>query len=294
MNYEVLLFYKYIALEDPAAVADTVRTLALQSDLLGRVIVAPEGINATLEGTKERVASFIEAFCRDERFANIDIKRSRGDGTTFPKLSVKVRNEIVGTHLKREEADPTVRTGKRLSADELHRWYEAKDDFVVVDMRNDYEYASGHFENSVAPGMRASRDLPNVLPTLLPLKNKTVVTVCTGGVRCEKMSAYLLEKGFEDVYQLDGGIHTYMQKYPGGAFKGALYTFDQRVTMDFSQERATIGRCRLCDVETEKYVNCANTECHLHFLACVSCQAMGKKTCSSSCTIELESKSTLV
>ena len=294
MNYQVILFYKYIAIEDPTAVADTVRELALQLDLIGRVIVAPEGINATLEGTEERTASFIEAFLSDERFSDIDIKRSFGGGTTFPKLSVKVRSEIVGTHLKKEDADPTVRTGKRLSADELHAWYQNKEDFVVVDMRNDYEYASGHFENSVDPGMRACRDLPKVLPALTGLQNKTVVTVCTGGVRCEKMSAYLVGKGFKDVYQLDGGIHTYMQKYPTGAFKGALYTFDQRVIMDFTKERGVIGRCRLCGVQTEEYVNCANTECHLHFLACTACRVPKGTTCSSACTALLESKSALV
>ncbi|HEV8677621.1 MAG TPA: hypothetical protein VN701_02215, partial [Candidatus Paceibacterota bacterium] len=106
---------------------------------------------------------------------------------------------------------------------------------------------------------------------LSDLKSKTVLTVCTAGVRCEKMSAYLLHEGFTDVHQLDGGIHTYMEKYPGEDYEGTLYTFDNRLTMDFGGKREVVGKCRLCDAPSERYVNCANNDCHLHFLACEAC-----------------------
>ena len=285
MEYQVLLFYKYIDLADPEVVALRLRSLALQYGLLGRAIIATEGVNATFEGTAEATEAFVNDFFEDERFADIQVKRSVGNGKTFPKLSVKVREEMVGTHLKKEEADPLRVTGTRLSADELHEWYKENKDFVVVDMRNDYEYASGHFKNSIDPGLRASRDLPEAMPKLEPLKNKTVVTVCTGGVRCEKMSSYLLNQGFKDVYQLEGGIHTYLEKYPIGEFKGTLYTFDQRVTMDFDTAKEVIGACRLCGEKTEKYVNCVNVECHLHFLACEGCHERegSAPACSSAC-----------
>ena len=283
-EHQVLLFYKYACVEDPHELAEVVRSLASDLSLTGRVIVAHEGINATLEGEIGRTEAFVEAFLRDARFADTHIKRSRSSGGSFPGLSVKVRSEIVSTGLPSDEADPLLATAPKLSAEELRQWYESGRDFVVVDMRNDYEFASGHFRGSIEPGISASRHLPLAIDKLSPLKEKTVVTVCTGGVRCEKMAAYLLHKGFADVRQLDGGIHTYMEKYPGKDFLGTLYTFDQRVTMDFGGEREIVGRCRLCGEPSEKYINCAENTCHLHFIACEACtDAQGRAFCSPEC-----------
>lgn len=283
MTHQVLLFYKYVTIEDPAALMQRFRTLAEQHSLKGRAILAEEGINATVEGLTADTESFIQQLLQDERLADMNVKRSAGTGDTFPKLSVKVRDEIVGTHFP-QEVDPRVRTAKHLKPEELRAMYENEDDFVVVDMRNNYEYASGHFKNSINPGLENSRDLPLAIPKLEPLRNKKVVTVCTGGVRCEKMSAYLLKEGFEDVYQLENGIHAYMEKYPGKDYLGTLYTFDQRLTMDFGGDREIIGVCRLCKGSTENYVDCANLQCHLHFLACTDCTAEdGSAYCSVEC-----------
>ena len=281
--HQVLLFYKYVDIDDTAALAASFRTLAERYHLLGRVIIAEEGINATLEGLTSDTESFAAEFLADPRFADIDIKKSTGTGTSFPRLSIKVRNEIVGTHFDKEEVDPRVRTAPHLSAEELRSWYEDQRDFVVVDMRNDFEFRSGHFKDSINPQLRASRDLPEAMPILEPLKKKTVVTVCTGGVRCEKMSAYLLSKGFKDVYQLENGIHTYMEEYPGKDFLGTLYTFDNRLVMDFGGDREIVGTCRLCDGKTETYVNCANLNCHLHFLVCDGCNDTEGVFCSDTC-----------
>lgn len=283
-THQVLLFYRYITIDSPQQLAARVLELAEAHALKGRVIVAEEGINATLEGVLDDTEKFLEMFRNDKRFCDIEVKRSKGLGKSFSGLSVKVRAEIVSTGLTHEEADPRVSSAPKLRAEELREWYAKQKDFVVVDMRNNYEVASGKFKNSVEPGISASRHLPLMVHTLEPLKNKTVVTVCTGGVRCEKMSAYLQHKGFTDVYQLDGGIHTYMQKYPGKDFEGTLYTFDERVTMDFGGNREVIGRCRLCNSESEQYVNCANQTCHLHFLACSVCiDSKGSAHCSDEC-----------
>ena len=288
-QYQVLLFYRYIHIEDPEAMKATVRSLAEKYQLTGRVIIAEEGINATLEGAVENTEKFVEDFLTDERWQGMQIKRSASEGKSFPKLMVKVRREIVGTGFTREEADPAVRTASRLSPEELRQWYEDKQDFVVLDMRNTYEYASGHFKNAVDPGISASRHLPLAMRKLEPLKEKKVLTVCTGGVRCEKMSAYLLSQGFSNVYQLDGGIHSYMEKYPGKDFQGTLYTFDQRQTMHFGGEREIIGQCHLCSDTTERYADCANDTCHLHFLACDSCRdETDRAYCSELCKPELE------
>ncbi len=284
MQYQVLLFYKYITIENPKEVADTLRAQMVHLGLRGRVIVAHEGINGTMEGKFMSTEEFAQNFLKDERFSDVQIKRSAGDGSSFPKVSVKVRDEIVGTRFSYDEADPRIRTAPYLSPEELRNWYENQKDFVVVDMRNDYEFASGHFKDSINPELENSRDLPKALEKLEPIKEKTVLTVCTGGVRCEKMSAYLLNKGFKNVYQLDGGIHTYMEKYPGKDYQGTLYTFDNRLVMDFGGDREIIGTCKLCKSKTEKYVNCKNNLCHLHFLACDDC-TKGEKVYCGDCIV---------
>lgn len=286
MGHQVLLFYKYVTIKDPLALREWVLTQASSLGLLGRVLVAEEGLNGTLEGTHENTELFAQALTADVRFLGMNIKRSVSDGNSFPKISVRVRDEIVGTKFDKGTINPQIKTGIRINPRELHSWYENEKDFVIVDMRNDYEYSSGHFKNSINPGLENSRDLPKVLPRLEGLKHKTVLTVCTGGVRCEKMSAYLLANGFTDVYQLENGIHSYMQAYPKQEFEGTLYTFDKRVTMDPGGTHEVIGRCSLCNAKTESYVNCANKRCNRHFLACIACQEQGKQLCSANCGVD--------
>lgn len=281
--YQVLLFYKYVTIEEPHEYVSHFRALCEKYNLKGRVLIAEEGINATLEGFTEDTEQFVHEWKSDERFSDVQIKRSEGTGASFPRLSVKVRNEIVGTRFPKE-VDPRVKTAPYVTADELHSMYENREDFVVIDMRNSYEYASGHFENSIDPGMDASRELPEKLNVIDFSKDKKVITVCTGGIRCEKMSAYLLHKGFENVYQLDGGMHTYMEKYPEGHFKGTLFTFDDRMTMDFGGKREIIGMCKLCSEKTEKYQNCSNAECNMLFLVCDDCTGIsGPVFCDNEC-----------
>lgn len=282
-QYEVLIFYKYITIDNPKALMGEYKALCEKYSLKGRTIVAEEGINSTLEGTTENTAAFLKEFLQDARFSDMHIKRSSGTGKSFPKLSVKVRPEIVGTRFPKE-VDPRIQTGTYLKPEELHSWYENNEDFVVIDMRNSYEYESGYFKNSIDPGMKASRELPEVIDTLKKVKDKKVLTVCTSGVRCEKMSAYLQHAGFKDVYQLEGGIHSYMEKYPAQNFLGTLYTFDERLTMDFGGEREIVGTCRRCKDKTEKYQNCANAECNMLFLICNDCMsAEGPGFCSELC-----------
>jgi UPF0176 protein len=149
--------------------------------------------------------------------------------------------------------NPRKKTAEYIKPEELHEWYEKGKDFVVIDMRNSYEIKSGAFEKTVNPGLKASRDLPSAIEKLKVYQDKNIVTTCTGGIRCEKMSAYLLDQGFKNVYQLHNGMHSYMEKYPGKHFKGTLYTFDNRKVMDFGGEREIIGKCEDCGIATEEY-----------------------------------------
>ncbi len=284
MKFQVLLFYKYVTIANPLELKASYTALCDKYNLTGRTIIAKEGINSTLEGLKEDTENFLKEFLHDERFSDMQIKRSKGYGETFPKLQVKVREEIVATRFPKE-VDPRVKTAPHLSAEELRSWYENKKDFVVVDMRNSYEYESGHFKNSIDPGMDASRELPELIEKIKEeTKDKTVLTVCTGGVRCEKMSEYLVQGGFKEVYQLDGGIHSYMEKYPGKDFLGTLFTFDNRLVMDWGGEREVVGTCKRCYTKNEQYQNCANAECNMLFLICNDCMSTeGPGFCSEKC-----------
>lgn len=286
-QFQVLLFYKYVPIEDPAALRLWQIELGTKYGLRGRVIVATEGINATLEGTKENTELYLKEYLADPRFSDTHIKRSVGTGDDFPRLSVKVRADIISSSAKLD-VDPRSMTGKRLSPDELHAWYAAgKNDFYIVDMRNDYELKVGQFEGTIFPGLQNFRDLTIKKDEIAHLKDKTVLTVCTGGVRCEKASGYLVKEGFKDVYQLDGGIVSFMEKYPGEGFKGSLYVFDKRKTVHFDtpETHTVIGRCDLCGSNTENYENCTNNLCHLHFLLCENCKLErgGEPYCSDDC-----------
>ncbi len=239
----------------------------------GRIIVAKEGINGTIEGTKENTEKYIEWMNKDKRFKKIHWKKSVGDGTCFPRLSVKVRDEIVSLHLHENDFDPNETTGVHLKPEKLQEWYESGKEFYIVDMRNDYELQVGKFENTIFPGLKNFRDLRERLPEIENLKDKTVLTVCTGGVRCEKASGFLMKEGFKDVYQLDGGMVTYMEKFPSQHFKGSLYVFDKRKTITFDDptNHEVIGRCVKCEAPSERYVNCAYPQCHEHMIVCETC-----------------------
>jgi len=286
MKHTIILFYKYVVIDNPEALRVSQVTLCEKLGLKGRMIIAKEGVNGTFESTEENIEEYVENLKSDPRFSDIDIKYSPGTGDAFPKLSIKVRDEIVSSYLG-SEVDPTKDTGKRLPADELAKWYDENKDFVVIDMRNDYEYASGHFKNSVPSGMKNFRDLKKVTKKLKKeYQDKTVVTVCTGGVRCEKASAYLKKEGFKDVYQLQNGIHTYMEKYPNKDWEGALFVFDKRAVMR-TGNGPVVGTCLHCGDSTEKYFDCAYDFCHKLFLCCNKCaRDENSAYCKKSCKIK--------
>lgn len=292
-EYKIILYYKYVKIDKPEALLAWHRATCDLLDLKGRVIIAKEGINGTLEGTVENVERYkdmLRVIGKDPatkmmgRFGDIEFKESVGTGSAFPKMKIKVRPEIVSLHLGEDDLDPNEITGKHLAPEALKQWYEKGEDFVVIDMRNDYEFEVGRFKNSINPSLENFRDLPKQLDKLESLKDKKVLTVCTGGVRCEKASGYLLKKGFKDVYQLHGGMHKYMEKYPGEDFLGTLYTFDNRITMDFGGNREVVGKCFHCKSATERCENCANPNCNRRMVVCDSCVENNiKPWCSENC-----------
>ena len=271
-NFQVLLYYKYVTINDPESAREEQRSLCESLNLKGRIIIAKEGINGTIEGRTRDTEKYIKAMAQSVFFKNISYKKSIGTGDAFPRLSVRVRPEIVTSGIS--TLNPNRLTGKYISAEELHAWFSEKKEFYIVDMRNDYEYASGYFENFISSGLKNFFDLAKVLPKLAHLKDKTVVTVCTGGIRCEKASGFLVANGFNDVYQLRDGIQSYMEKYPNQHFKGKLYVFDKRLTIGFNTEspkHEIVGKCNFCNKSSEKYVNCEYDDCHRHYICCMDC-----------------------
>ena len=179
----------------------------------------------------EDTESYLEEFLKDKRFEGTHIKRGETSGDSFPKLSIKVRDELVASGLGEVK-----KFADYVYPEELHEWISSGKRFFIVDMRNDYEHKVGYFKDSILAPFQNFRDLPKVIPILEPLKDETIVTVCTGGVRCEKASGFLLSEGFNKVYQLFGGIVTYMEKYPNEDFLGKLYVFDGRIVMGFNTD----------------------------------------------------------
>lgn len=289
-NYKVLIFYKFIEIESPEHLRDEQKQIWEKLNLKGRGIVARTGVNITLGGKTEDVEKYIETMKKDERFADVWYKTTDGTGDDFPKIQVKVKDELVTTRIDKE-ITPLQKTGKYITADELHEWFEQKKEFYIVDMRNDYEFAVGHFENSILPSFTNFRDLPTIIDEIEHLKDKCIVTVCTFGVRCEIASIYLEHKGFKEVYQLHGGIGEYMRKYPNQHFIGKLYTFDGRYVLAFNEDdpaHQVIGKCVKTGLPSDNYVDCAYYHCakpSRHFICHPDYVAEhgGKVYCSDEC-----------
>lgn len=288
-DHVIALFYKYVTIEDPESFKEAHRELCERLGIKGRFIVAAEGLNGTCEGTPDAINAYVQELTSDPRFADMHFKYSQGIGAAFPKIKIKVRPEIVSLGLGDDDFNPNDFTAPHLKPEELHAWFENQKDFVIVDMRNDYEHRVGHFPNSVLPSMKYFRELPKVLPELDHLKDKTVLTVCTGGVRCEKASGYLLKKGFKDVHQLDGGMVSYMEQYPAQNFLGGMYTFDGRIVMDYDDgNHPVIGSCKNCGAATEHVMDCKNESCHGQMVLCNECYAQnGKMYCRDRCDAHL-------
>jgi UPF0176 protein len=286
-EYAVVLFYNYVTIEDPEIYREVLREKCKELGITGRFIVSSEGINGIGETDVARLHTFCEWLLSDDRFSDTHLKFSKSEGDSFPRLSVKSRTEIVSLHLGGDDFDPNETTGKRLTPEDLHEWYELGKDFTIIDMRNNYEHEIGHFVGSVLPPLNNFRDLRQTCDSLKEFddEEKPILTVCTGGVRCEKASGYLVKQGFKNVYQLDGGMVSYMEKFPGQNFLGGMYTFDGRRVIDWDNgQHEVIGKCLKCASPCERLVDCLNPECNKQYIACEGCDPNRKTTfCCAEC-----------
>lgn len=290
MPYQVLLYYKYVHLSDPEAYRDEHLALCQGLGLLGRIIVAEEGINGTVSGSSEATKAYIEAMRDDPRTADMVFKIDPAEAHAFPKLSIKVRPEIVSLGLGQEDVSPNDLTGERLSPGAFKRAME-DEDAIVLDGRNDYESALGHFRGALCPDVKNFRDFPEWIRTHLgDAKDKKLLTYCTGGIRCEKLSAFLLKEGFKDVSQLDGGIVNYGkdESVQGEGFEGQCYVFDQRIAVEVNrveESAAVVSSCLRCRRASPRYVNCAFPPCNDQVFLCEACEKEHGRFCSDCCRV---------
>jgi UPF0176 protein len=260
--YPVILFYKYVTITDPPSFAAEQRALCHGLGLKGRILIAGEGINGTLAGTREGVDQYVATLRADERFADMEIKGSVGNAQTFPKLVIKVRPEIVTLG-----AGPLVPDlHNHLSPEEWKRTLEEEPDVVVLDVRNRYESIAGKFENAIACDIEHFRELPAYVDRLAEFKDRKVLMYCTGGIRCEKASALFRSKGFTNVFQLHGGIAKYQEQFGNDHWLGECFVFDQRMTVRVDDGLVPIGKCAHTGAPTSRFVNCLHDPCHVLFL----------------------------
>jgi len=270
-TYTVILFYTFVPIADPRALSLSQRALCESLGLKGRLLIASEGVNGTFEGTPDSIAAYQAALRADVRFSGIVFKESESNGEAFRKLEVRVRPEVVT--LGAGEFDVKKETAPEVTAEELDAFFAKDEDFVILDLRNDHEIEAGRFEKTANPGLKNFRDLPKKISQLQHLKKKKVVAVCTGGIRCEKATCLLKKEGFENLYQLKDGIHTYIQKFPGRHFKGTLFVFDNRMVTPVIEmaNREIIARCFDCGSACENYFSDDRVRPSQKVICCADC-----------------------
>ncbi|GLB59569.1 oxygen-dependent tRNA uridine(34) hydroxylase TrhO [Cytobacillus sp. NCCP-133] len=283
--YRVLLYYMYVPIESPEEFASEHKAFCNELGLKGRILVANEGINGTVSGTVEQTERYMEAMKQDRRFTEMVFKIDEADGHAFPKMKVRARPELVTLRLE-DDVNPNQITGQYLEPKEFYKRLQSEDT-IVLDARNDYEYDLGHFRGAIRPNIKNFRDLPEwVRENKELLGDKKIITYCTGGIRCEKFSGWLLKEGFTDVAQLHGGIVTYGKdpEVQGDLWDGQLYVFDDRIGVPINQkEHVVVGKDHFTGEPCERYVNCANPACNKKILCSEENEHKYMRSCSDEC-----------
>lgn len=277
---KIVLYYAFAPVADPNAVVLWQRTLCQSLNLKGRIIVSKHGINGTVGGDMSDVKKYVRATKEYPGFGKMDVKWSEGTGADFPRLSVKARKELVAFTSPDEitvDESGVTNGGVHLKPAEVNKLVEERgDDVVFFDGRNSFEARVGKFKGAIVPDVRTSHDFISEIESgkYDHLKDKAIITYCTGGVRCEILSAVMKNRGFGEVYQIEGGIVRYGEAFKDkGLWEGSLYVFDNRQVTKFAPSASDIGHCDVCDGLTSLVVNCNNLSCRHRVIICESCSA---------------------
>ncbi len=284
-KYRVLLYYYYTPIEEPVEFAAEHLAFCKELGLKGRILVAKEGINGTVSGDFEQTQAYMDKMKSDPLFKDIVFKIDESDEHAFKKMHVRPRPELVNLSLE-DDINPNELTGRYLSPQEFFEGLQ-DENTIVLDARNDYEYELGHFRGAVKPDIKNFRELPQwVRDNREMFEGKKILTYCTGGIRCEKFSGWLVREGFEDVGQLHGGIATYGKdpEVKGQLWDGQMYVFDERIAVPINQvEHVIVGRDHFTGEPCERYVNCANPECNDQILCSEENEHKYMRSCSHEC-----------
>jgi len=284
-NRTTLSFYRYVIIDQLQSFRDEFYTQLNELNCFGRIYVAREGINAQMSVPSENLKAFLELLEKNVYLKNMPIKYAvEDDGKSFYKLIVRLKNRILADGLDDNAYDVT-HVGKHLTALEFHE-LAAKEETLVIDMRNRYESEIGHFENAVCPEADTFREeIQMVTEEFKDQKDRKILLYCTGGIRCEKASAYFKHLGFRDVNQLHGGVIEYAQQIKKAGLQsryiGKNFVFDNR--MCESIDHRVVGKCHQCGAPADTHVNCANDACHLLFIQCAECAEKFNHCCSVEC-----------
>lgn len=285
MDYRVLLYYNYTKIENPEQFAKEHLALCKSLGLKGRILVAEEGINGTASGTIEATQQYMDWMHNDERFKDTWFKIDESEGHAFRKMFVRPRKELVALNLE-EDVDPLRLTGEYLDP-KAFKEALLDEDTIVLDARNDYEYDLGHFRGAIRPDIRNFRELPEwIRENKEKFMDKKVVTYCTGGIRCEKFSGWLLREGVENVAQLHGGIATYGKdpEVKGEMWDGKMYVFDDRISVEINQvDKQIVGKDWFDGTPCERYINCGNPSCNRQMITSEENEAKHLGGCCYDC-----------
>ncbi len=281
-TYQILAYYFYTRIPDAEEFTQHHLKYCIELGIVGRIYLAHEGINGTISGTKQQCAVYMDDLKSDPRFEGVNFKIDEVENPAFNRIHVRYKKELVYSGLK--YIDPNKRTGKHLRGDEVQEMMN-REDVILLDVRSNYETRLGRFKNALTLDIENFREFPEKVKELENLKDKKIITYCTGGIKCEKASAYLLENGFNDVYQMHNGIIGYAQDTGGKDFEGVLYVFDGRVSVPINTVNPVlIAECKKCGEATDRNLNCANVECNEQFNMCEKCSEEMEGCCSEECT----------
>ncbi len=282
---KVLLYYAFTPISDPEAIRLWQRDLCESLNLRGRILISQHGINGTVGGDLDNVKMYLRKTKEYAGFKKMDAKWSDGTGLDenglsldFPKLSVKARPEIVAFGVPDEiqvDKKGIVGGGKKLKPHELDALVaERGDEVLFFDGRNAWEAEIGRFKNAIVPNVKTTHDFVRELESgkYDHIKDKPIVTYCTGGIRCEILTPIMKARGFKEIYQIDGGIVRYGEARGNqGLWEGSLYVFDKRISMDFAPDVKLLGTCKSCGEASNHMVNCVDSSCREQMVVCESC-----------------------
>jgi len=275
-------FYKYVKIDNLLEFQQEHLQFCLLLGLKGRILLGEEGINGCVYGTKDQIEKYKNELRKNLLFSDIEFKDTYTEKPAYRKMFVRLRKEVVYSGLDID----LKKTGKFLTPAQLKEMLDNEEDIVLVDMRNEYEFNIGRFRNAVALPMKNFRELPQAVKKIESLKDKRIVAYCTGGIRCEKASAYLNEIGFKDVSQIKGGILKYGEEFPDTYWEGKCFVFDDRLAIQINKNNVeSLTECIWCKRKCDDYMNCHNLDCDKLFTCCENCTERYNKSCCEECSI---------